>query len=117
MKGRTAFAEAMIRLAPIPFPRHIRHHEPDMSVTQPEDVVEVPRHPAGGKVTRGDPEPVSGELSGREEALLDRAGQLQLLLGEFRLLPAGDALRQALPKTLKRVHGPSHEQGRRDRDD
>src|ERR1022692_3375179 len=61
-EGKNSLRRGHDQARPYSLSRHIRHHEPDMSVTQPEDVVEVPRHPAGGKVTRGDPESVSGEV-------------------------------------------------------
>ena len=82
--------EAMIRLAPIPFPETSATTIPSAPPERSEDVVEIARHEARREVAGGDPVAVARELRRRQQPALDLARDGQLFLRELLLLDPDD---------------------------
>ena len=91
-----------------PLARDVRDDQADRAVGEVEDVVEVAGHEARREVARGDAVALARDLGRRQDALLHRARELDLLLRELGLLETLDRLREAVLQQAESVEDEAH---------
>src|SRR5439155_10318750 len=90
-------------------PRNVRDNDSERAVGERKDVVEIARDEVRRHVARREAPRLSLELRRRKKAPLDRARELQLLLGELPLLQSLDALAEPLLQHAERGEQQAHD--------